>query len=164
MNSLPITYPSDGMFGRLSWRGLLLLTVTILAALSIWYALHATVPEQEITQTQMFDLIKAGHVTYLTNQPDAGTGIRYLTGTCNVPAGQSAEIPAHFKVPVDLQLDPYLLSEIKKAGYNGPIETVNNTNIALPLFLNFAPALLFLIMITYLVFRIFRFLTQVLNR
>jgi cell division protease FtsH len=139
-----------------NWRGLTLLTLTILSILALYYALKFPgMAEQEITQQQLFDYIKAGHITDIVNEPDASTGIRYLTGKYEKPISNAPNSPVavvNFKVPVDLQLDPYLLSEIKQAGYKGTIETQNNTNIIWPLILNFLPIILF-VGLMYFLFR-----------
>ncbi len=116
--------------------------------------------QQEIPQSQMFDWIKQGqqpgqgHVTDLTNEPDASTGIRYITGVYHKPSDKPGgpETTVNFKVPVDLQFNPYLMSEIQQAGYKGTVETVNNTNIVWPLILNFLPIVLF-VGLMYFLFR-----------
>ncbi len=111
-----------------------------------------------MTQAQLFQLIKEGKVTSIVNEPDPSTGIRTLTGTYKKPvsaAPGAAETEGAFKVPVDLSLDPYLLSELKQAGYKGNdgiIETQNNTNIIWPLVINFLPIILF-VGLMYFLFR-----------
>jgi hypothetical protein len=158
MDILPIQYPRDDFFGPVTPRGLFVLTLVILAAAVLYLELRYPGPiQQEVSQAQMFDWIKEGRVTQLTNQPDASTGIRYLTGAYSMP-GTGAVID--FKVPLDLALNPSLLNEIKQAGYTGTIETVNNTSVLLPLFLNFLPAILFLIVIGLALRAIFRMLAR----
>ena len=145
MNTLPIKYPPNDFFGSVKPRGLFVLTLTILALVSLYLVLrYPALSQQEISQTQLFAWIKDGGVTQIVNQPDASTGLRYLTGTfCKT--GTSAIV--NFKVPVDLALDPYLLSELKQAGYKGTIETVNNTNVVWPLFINLVPPLFSLLLL-----------------
>ncbi|HEX4139370.1 MAG TPA: hypothetical protein VHY09_03425 [Candidatus Methylacidiphilales bacterium] len=161
MDVLPIKYPRDDFFGGIKPRGFFVLTLAILALVVLYLELRYPSPsQQEVSQAQLFEWIKAGGVTRLINQPDASTGIRYLTGIYSKP-GTSAVIG--FKVPVDLQLDPYLLSEIKQAGYTGTIETVNNTNVVLPLFLNLAPLILFLIVVIFTFRAVGRWLYKAIN-
>jgi hypothetical protein len=160
MSTLPIKYPTDAFGSRPSWRGLLLLTLAVLAILALYYALkYPAVSQQEISQAQMFELMKEGRVVTLVNEPDASTGIRYLAGVYHMPVSNLPNAPetsVAFKVAVDLQLDPNLLNNVRQAGYHGTIETVNNTNIVWPLFLNLAPATLFLALMGCLVYRLFR--------
>ncbi len=125
--------------------------------LALYYALiHPGVAQQEMNQSQLFDLIKQGRVTSIVNEPDPSTGIRTLTGTyVSLPGAAAASKDAMsgaFKVPVDLQLNPYLASEISQAGYKGIIETQNNTNIIWPLIINFLPIVLF-VGLMYFLFR-----------
>jgi len=138
-----------------NWRGIILLSVTILLMCVLYYALiHPGVTQQDLTQAQLFDLIKTDKVTKLVNEPDLSTGIRYLTGTYKKPASSAPGAPdtgeGAFKVPVDLQLNPYLLSEIQQAGYKGTVETQNNSNIIWPLLIQFLPVLFFFGLIYFL--------------
>jgi cell division protease FtsH len=129
-----------------NWRGLVLLSLTLLAMFALYYALrYPGIAQQELTQAQLFDLIKDGRVDTIVNEPDPSTGIRTLTGTYhkapNAVAGTPQAAEGSFKVPVDLEWDRYLYSEIKQAGYNKVIETQNNSNWAWPLLINFMPIL-----------------------
>jgi hypothetical protein len=159
VTTLPIKYPTAAFAARPAKRGLLLLTLTLLAVFAFYYALKYPAPaQQEMSQQQMFDLIKAGRVLTIVNAPDASTGIRYLMGDYR-PVGTNPSAPngrAGFKVPVDMQLDPFLLSEIRQAGFTGTIETVNNTNILWPLFLNFLPVVLFFSLMGGIIWRLFK--------
>jgi ATP-dependent Zn protease len=156
MSALPIQYPGNDAFGRVRLRGLFMLTLDLLAAVVVYLELRYPSPaQQEVSQTQLFDWIKQGGVTRLVNQPDPATGIRYLTGVYDKPGA-----PIGFKVPVDLALNPYLLSELKQAGYKGTIETVNNTNIAGPLFLNLVPLTLFLILLALFLRWVYRLFSR----
>lgn len=152
MHTLPIKYSSDGLFPRTPVRGLVLLALTVLAVLALYYALaHRSTPLLEITQQEMFNLIKEGRVTRLYNEPDASTGIRNLVGvTHGLPSdsGAARHESGMFRVAVDPMLEPNLMNEIRQAGYRGTVETVNNTNVAWPLFLNLVPVLLFIIVLT----------------
>ncbi len=140
-----------------NWRGLILLFLTVLSMLALYYALiHPGVAQQEMTQSDLFKLIKEGRVASIVNEPDASTGIRMLTGKYTALPGAAANTPeaasGAFKVPVDLQLNQYLASDIEKAGYKGIIETENNTNYWLPVIVNFLPIVLF-VGLMYFLFR-----------
>jgi len=140
-----------------NWRGLILLFLTVLSMLALYYALiHPGVTQQEMTQAQLFDLIKEGKVTSIVNEPDPSTGIRTLTGTYKRSPSTTPGSPdsgeGAFKVPVDLSLNPHLAEDIKAAGYPGIIETQNNSNIIWPLVLNFLPIILF-VGLMYFLFR-----------
>ena len=144
---------SPGPGNDQNWRGIILLSVTILLMCVLYYALiHPGVTQQDLTQAQLFDYIKDGKVTKLVNEPDPSTGIRYLTGTYKKAGATpgAADTEGAFKVPVDLALDPYLLSEIQKAGFKGTIETQNNSNIIWPLLIQFLPVLFFFGLIYFL--------------
>jgi ATP-dependent Zn protease len=148
MSTLPIKYPNDHDWigNPQQWRGLALLTLTIIAILVLYCALRFPAPsQQQMTLQQMFDLIKAGRVVTIVNVPDPSSGIRYLTGVYH-PAGtepSSSNGRAGFRVPVDLQLDPNVLNELRQAGYTGTIETATGQSVAWPLFLNVLPVVVF---------------------
>jgi hypothetical protein len=130
-----------------AWRGLILLTLTVLLVGGFFYVMtFPCVAPQEMTQAQLFELIKEDRVTSIVNEPAPSTGIRMLTGTykkaVNAVPGAPDNGEGAFKVPVDLSLNPYLASEIKQAGYSGIIETQINSNILWPLIINFLPILL----------------------
>jgi hypothetical protein len=134
--------PDPGL--RPTWRGLFLLVLTVLSLSAFYYFLtHRPVVPQEMNEAQLFALIKAGQVKTIVNEPDPSTGIRFLTGTYDLMVNGSVGRVAAFKVPVDLQLEPSLLSEIQQAGYKGIIETQNNRNLVFPVIINFVPLLIF---------------------
>src|SRR5476651_1306812 len=65
-----------------NWRGLVLLFLTLLSILALYYAfVHPGVAQQEMTQAQLFQLIKQNRVDNIVNEPDQSTGMRTLTGT-----------------------------------------------------------------------------------
>ena len=133
---------------------MLLLFATLVSIVLLYYAvIHPGMVQQDMTQKDLFDLIKAGQVTSIINEPDPSTGVRMLTGTYKRPVSNAPgapEVEAAFKVPVDLQLNPYLASEIQQAGYKGIIETQNNTNFLWPLLIQFVPVLVFFGVIYFL--------------
>jgi cell division protease FtsH len=139
-----------------NWRGLILLTLTVLLMFALYYAvIHPGLAQQEMTQADLFDKIKAGKVVTLVNEPDPSTGVHLLTGTYKKPvsnAPNAPEVEAAFKVPVDIDFDKYLYSEIKQAGWTKVIETQNNSNIIWPLVIQFVPVL-FVFGIIYFLFR-----------
>ena len=140
-----------------NWRGIVLLFLTLLMMLALYYTVfHPGVAQQEMTQAQLFDLIKANRVTALVNEPDPSTGIRMLTGTYKKAPGSTPGTAeggeGAFKVPVDLEFDKYLYSEIKQAGYTKIIETQTYTNWWLPMVTGVLPFVLF-IGIMYFLFR-----------
>ena len=140
-----------------NWRGLILLFLTVLSMLALYYALiHPGVAQQEMTQAQLFDLIKQNRVTNIINEPDPSTGIRMLTGTykkqVTTATGTTDAGEGAFKVPVDIEFNKHLADDIKAAGYPKIVETQNNSNIIWPLVLNFLPIVLF-VGLMYFLFR-----------
>jgi cell division protease FtsH len=139
-----------------NWRGLILLTLTVFLMFALYYAvIHPGLAQQEMSLSDLFDKIKAGKVVTLVNEPDPSTGIHLLTGTYKKPisnAPNAAEVEANFSVPVDLDFDKYLYSEIKQAGWTKDIPTKNNSNIIWPLVIQFVPVL-FVFGIIYFLFR-----------
>src|ERR1700677_2020941 len=62
-----------------NWRGLILLTLTVFLMFALYYAvIHPGLAQQEMTQSDLFDKIKAGKVITLVNEPDPSTGIHLL--------------------------------------------------------------------------------------
>ena len=128
--------------------GFILLVMIIALVVGLVYELGFNRDTREnITQSQLFDLIKDGRVVSLVNEPDPNNnGIRTLVGIYRKPANDAPGAPeprATFKVQVDLLLDPNLLNNIRLAGYSENIETVNNPDIIWPLIMNFLPIVLF---------------------
>ncbi len=103
---------APGPASEQNWRGLVLLSLTILFVVALFYSLrYPSLVQQEISQAQLFDLIKAGKVETIVNEPDPSTGLRMFTGFYKRPVSNLPNAPeekAAFKVNVDLQLDQYL--------------------------------------------------------
>ncbi len=139
-----------------NWRGLILAVLTVMSLLALYSAfLHPGIAQQEMSQAQLFQLIKDGKVTSIVNEPDPSTGIRLFTGTYKKPANATPGAPdveAAFKVPVDLAVYPDIAKKLEAAGYTKIIETQNNTNIIWPLIINFLPIVLF-VGLMYFLFR-----------
>jgi cell division protease FtsH len=148
--------PTPGPGSEQNWRGLILLFLTVMMMLALFYALrYPGIAQQQMTETQLFDLIKAGKVTSLINEPDPSTGVRMFTGTYKKDASSQPNAPeteAAFKVPVDLGVYPDIAKKIEAAGYTKIIETQNNSNIIWPLIINFLPIILF-VGLMYFLFR-----------
>jgi cell division protease FtsH len=125
---------------------MLLISLFIVAVILLYYAMiHPTMAQEEMTQQKLFDLIKQNKVDTLVDETDPSTGSRMLTGTYkhaaagNIPEGESA-----FKVPIDVEFDRYLPSEIKAMGYNKVIETQPSNNWAWPLINGVLPVVIIL--------------------
>jgi cell division protease FtsH len=128
-----------------------MLMILALCAFS-WVALHPNMVQQDMKLTELFDLIKAGKVEKIVNEPDPSTGQRMLTGTYDNPTAADPKATSTFKVPVDLEFNRYLAYDIDKAGYHKIVETETNTNWAWPLIINFLPVL-FVFGLIYFLFR-----------
>src|SRR5271154_5324546 len=69
-----------------NWRGVLVVSLMLMVACALYYAIiHPGLAQQEMTLSQLFDQIKAGHVVDIVNEPDPSTGVRTLTGTYSKP-------------------------------------------------------------------------------
>jgi cell division protease FtsH len=139
-----------------NWRGAILIALALCTLLAcFWVATHPNLVPQDMKLSKLFELIKAGKVNSIVNEPDPSTGLRMFTGTYKAPASNAPnapEIDAAFKVPVDLQLDPALLTKISDAGYTKVIETEANTNWLFPILTSFLPVL-FVFGLIYFLFR-----------
>jgi cell division protease FtsH len=142
--------------GDQNWKGLLLLAMLAVAIFLFCYVtMHPGTVEEEITQAKLFDLIHQGKVQEINIEPDASSGMHELTGKYLAPplnAPTAAPVVHGFKLPVDLEFDRYLDSEIKQAGYKGEIETKPVSNVIMPLIMNFLPIVLF-VGVMYFLFR-----------
>jgi cell division protease FtsH len=138
-----------------NWRGILLLSLTVAAVILLYYAMiRPPMVQEEISQAKLFELIKAGRVDTLVNEVDPSTNMHLFTGTYKrqAPNAPNSTQEAAFKVPVDLQLNPYLLSEITQAGYTKGVETQESNNWAWTLILNLLPIVMF-VGLMYFLFR-----------
>jgi cell division protease FtsH len=137
-----------------NWRGMLLLFLTVVAVIFLYYAMiHPSLVQEDISQATMFDLIHSGKIVSIVNEVDPSTNQHVFTGTYMHQVTPGAkEVEGAFKVPVDLQLNPYLESQIKEAGYSKIIETQSSNNWAWPLILNLLPIVMF-VGLMYFLFR-----------
>jgi cell division protease FtsH len=142
--------------GEQNWRGLLLLFLLMAAVVVFSYAvMHPGMVPKDIKKSELFDLIKAGKVDSLTLEADPSTGTHTLLGTYKAPvsnAPNAEERDAEFKMPVVLEWDRNLESELRDAGYKKMIDTETNTNWISPLLYNILP-ILFIFGMIYFLFR-----------
>src|SRR5260221_14619782 len=72
---------APGPASEQNWRGLVLLSLTILFVVGLFSSLrYPTLVQQEISQAQLSDLIKAGKVETIVIQPDPSPRPRMFTG------------------------------------------------------------------------------------
>ena len=128
-----------------NWRGIILLSVTLLVLILLYYAMiHPSMVQEEITQTKLFQLIRAHKVDSIVNEVDPSTNQHVFTGTFRHQLVQNGpEVEGAFKVPVDLSLNPDLAKDIAANGYTNIIETQSSNNWAWPLILNLLPIAIF---------------------
>jgi cell division protease FtsH len=147
---------APGPAGDQNWRGMLLIFTTVVAVIFLYYAMiHPTMVQQEISQTKLFDLIKAGRVDSLVNEVDPSTNLHMFTGTYKQAVTTTPNAPEQemaFKVPIDLSLNPDLAKDIYNAGYKKIIETESSNNWAWPLVMNLLPIVMF-VGLMYFLFR-----------
>ncbi|HUB66000.1 MAG TPA: ATP-dependent zinc metalloprotease FtsH [Candidatus Methylacidiphilales bacterium] len=141
-----------------NWKGMLLLSVTMMLLVALYYlAVHPTVTQETMRLSQLIDLVKAGRVDTIVNEPDPSTNNRLFTGTydkplSNAPGAALVKGAGAFRVPVDLTLYPDIATTLAKDGYKNIIETENNTNLFWPIFIQLLPILL-VFGILYFLFR-----------
>jgi cell division protease FtsH len=142
--------------GDQNWKGMALLTLLGLAVLLFCFVtLHPGAADEQITKAKLIDLIKQGSVQEINIESDSSTGMNVLTGKYNAPpanAPAGKDVPHSFKVPVNLEFDRYLQSELHQAGYKGVIESKSVSNVIMPLIMNILPFVIF-IGVMYFLFR-----------
>ena len=130
-----------------NWRGVILFTFIAIAAVLLYYAMvHPALGEQDLSQKDLFAAIKAGKVTELVEQTDPSTLQRVLIGTYKRPVspGSATETEVNFRTPIDVEFNPYMLSELKQAGWTADIETQQTNNWAWPLINGILPIVVIL--------------------
>ena len=102
----------------------------------------------------MIDLIHQNKVQEIDIESDSSSGMNTLTGKYKAPAAtpNGQETLREFTVPVNLEFDRYLQSEIQQAGYKGTIESKSVSNMIMPLVMNFLPIVIF-VGVMYFLFR-----------
>jgi cell division protease FtsH len=148
--------PVPAPAGEQNWKGFLLLLMLAVAIFLFCYVtIHPGTVQEEITQARLFDLIHQGKVDEINIVPDSSSGMHMLKGKFRAPplnAPTAPDVVHGFELPVDLEFDRYLDSEIKQAGFKGNIETKPVSNVIMPLIMNFLPIVLF-VGVMYFLFR-----------
>ena len=147
--------PGPAPAGEQNWKGFALLTALVLMVLVTCYVtFHPGTPQEEITKAKLIDLIHQNKVDDINIENDSSSGMNMLTGEYRGPAAtpNGKEVPHSFRVPVNLEFDRYLQSEIQQAGYKGTIESKSVSNVIMPIIINFLP-FVFLVGIFYFFFR-----------
>jgi cell division protease FtsH len=145
--------PTPAPNGEKNWVGPGLIFLTVMAILAFyWVATHPNMVDQKMSLDKLFDLVRQNRVTKIINEPDPSTGLRMFTGTYKNPTANDPNAVSPFEVPVDLSLNPYLESELEKAGYTQRIETEATSNWGWQVLINVVPVL-FVFGIIYLLFR-----------
>jgi cell division protease FtsH len=128
-----------------NWRGVILFTFIIVAVVLLYYAMiHPAITEEDLPQGKLFDLIRAKKVVNLVEQTDPSSEQRELIGTYKRQGAGNQETEVNFRTPIDVEFDPYILSEIKQAGYPNVIENQQTNNWAWPLINGILPVVLIL--------------------
>ena len=145
-------FPAPG--GEQNWKGMAMVCLLLVGLLFLYYVVvHPNLVQQDITQEQLFNLIKTNKVESIVNEVDPSTNQHALTGTYKKPVTPNGpEVVAAFRVPIDLQLDPDLKKELEVAGYKGFVETKEGNNWFWPLVTSFVP-ILFFVGVMYFLFR-----------
>ncbi len=133
----------------------LLTLLGLMVLLFCWLTLHPGTAQEEISKAKLLDLVHQGKVTEINIQSDSSSGMNMLTGKYTAPplnAPTGSPVTHSFTVPVNLEFDRYLQSEIEQAGYHGTIESKSVTNVVWPILMNFAPIVVF-VGVMYFLFR-----------
>jgi cell division protease FtsH len=147
--------PGPAPAGDQNWKGFALLSMLGVAVLLFCYVtLHPGTAQEELSKARLMDLIKQGRVQEINIESDSSSGMNMLTGKYNAPAANTTgpDVSHSFKVPVNLEFDRYLESDIKQAGFKGTIESKSVSNVIMPLIMNFLPIVLF-VGVMYFLFR-----------
>ena len=149
--------PGPAPTGEQNWKGFTLLAVLAVAVLLLfcYVTLHPGAAQEEISKAKLLELVKENKVTEINIESDSSSGTNELTGKYSAPpanAPNGTPIVHPFKVPVNLEFDRYLQSEIQQAGYKGTIESKSVSNLVMPILINFLPFVL-IMGIIYFAFR-----------
>jgi cell division protease FtsH len=138
-----------------NWKGYTLLGLLAVFALLLWYVtFHPGTAPEDISKAKLLELVKNNQVDNINIESDSSSGMNMLTGVyhtaATTPGGKALD--HNFRVPVNLEFDRYLQSEIQQAGFKDPIESKSVSNVIVPLLINFLP-FVFLIGLFYFFFR-----------
>ena len=123
----------------------------ILFLFSVWAfynaLLHPRTVVQNLTQAQLLDLVKAGRVSGLVQEPDRYSGVRTWNGTYTVPANS---VPGTVTRTVPFYLivsrgNPQFETKIHQAGYKESIPAVRPSHSTWQSVLYELPAILLLV-------------------
>lgn len=141
--------PNGG--GDTNWKGLLIFAASMLLIVFAYYLSNQQgVAQEDITYTKFNTLLTEKKIRTVTFERDPSSGLSYLVGAYTKEAPGGKEVEGGFRVPIDLQLTPYLKYDLAAAGFPN-VNVKVMTNYWQPL-LSFAPVLLFLV-ILYFFFR-----------
>jgi cell division protease FtsH len=148
--------PGPAPANEQNWKGIVgLLTLALAILLFGYVTFHPGTAQEELTKAKLIDLIKHNQVQEINIESDSSADQTLLTGKYTAPplnAPSAPAVPHNFKVPVNLQFDTYLKSELKQAGFTGTIESKSVSNVIMPLLMNFLPVL-FIVGMLYFLFR-----------
>jgi cell division protease FtsH len=139
-----------------NWKGMALLALlAVMIFLFSYLTMHPGTVQEEISQSKLIDLIQKGKVDEINIKSDPSSGVNVLTGKFRAPplnAPTAADVPHTFELPVNLDFDRYLYSEIKQAGFKGDIGVKSVSNVIMTVIMNFLPIILF-VGVMYFLFR-----------
>jgi cell division protease FtsH len=148
--------PGPAPANEQNWKGVIgLLGLGLAILLFCYVTLHPGTAQEELSKAKLMDLIHQNQVQSIDIESDSSSGMNLLTGTYKAPplnAPTGADVVHNFKVPVNLEFDRYLQSEIYQAGFKGTIESKSVSNVIMPLIMNFLPIVLF-VGVMYFLFR-----------
>ena len=147
--------PGPAPTGDQNWKGFALLSMLGVAVLLFCYVtLHPGTAQEELTKAHLIELIQQDRVKEINIESDSSSGMNMLTGKYQAPAANTTgpDVSHSFKVPVNLEFDRYLQSDLKQAGFKGTIESKSVSNVIMPLIMNFLPIVLF-VGVMYFLFR-----------
>ena len=141
-----------------NWRGLILIFLTVLSMFALYYALKFPgIAQQEMTQAQLFQLIKDGRVTTIVNEPDPFD--RQFACSPAPIKSRSAPLPAHptrekalSRCPSTSNSTPTSRTKSSRRATRGLSRPRTTPTGSWPLLINFLPVL-FVFGIIYFLFR-----------
>jgi cell division protease FtsH len=139
-----------------NWKGMALLALlAVMIFLFCYLTMHPGTVQEEISQSKLIDLIHQNKVDEIDIKSDPSSGINVLTGKYKAPplnAPTAPDVVHGFEVPVNLDFDRYIYSEIRQAGFKGDIGVKSVSNVVMTVIMNFLPIILF-VGVMYFLFR-----------